>query len=67
MVAKSAVLRIIARNIKIIGDIFGCAAVVARNAIVILVVNVATIFLIIIIYDIDYSIVVIIVIGQGVV
>ena len=45
MDVKSAVLRMIFNNSKIIGAIIGCATVVYRNMIVILVVIVATISL----------------------
>ena len=63
MAVKGAVLRIIVDNSGIIGAIFGCTAVVARNMIIILVVIVANIFIVIIRYDIVSSVVVIIFIG----
>ena len=60
MTVKSVVLRIIAKNSGIIGAIFGCAAVVTRNKIIISVVIVSTILLVIIRYDIGSAIFVII-------
>ena len=64
MAVKRAVIRMIINNIRRIGENFGCAAVVARNTITILVIIVATIFLVIIRYDIGSAIVIIIFIGR---
>ena len=64
MAIKSAVLRMIVGNSCNIGAIFECAAVVAKNMIVISVVNVATILLVIIRYDIRSAVVVVIFIGS---
>ena len=52
MAVKSVVLRMIVDNSGSIGAIFRCAAVVARNTISISVVNVSTIFLVVIRYKI---------------
>ena len=60
MTVKSAVLRMIAKNSGIIGAIFGCAAVMTRNKIIISVVIVSTILLVIIRYEIGSAIFVII-------
>ena len=51
-------------NSRIIGAIFRCAAVAARNTIIILVIIVGTIFLAIIRYDIGSAVVILIVIGR---
>ena len=63
MVVKIAFLRIIIDNSGIIGAIFLCTTVVARNMIIISVVIVAAISLFIIRYDSGYAIVIIVVIG----
>ena len=64
MAVKSAVLRVIVDNSRGIGSIFGCTGVVAINTIIIPVVNVDTIFLVILRYDIGSAVVVIIIIGR---
>ena len=64
MAVKSVVLKKISDNSDSIGPIFRCAAVVARNMIVILVIIISTISLFIIRYDIGYAVVAIIVIGR---
>ena len=67
MAVKSGVIRNISKKSRSIGAIFGCAAVVARNIIVILVVIFATILFVIIRYDISSADVLIIVIGHMIV
>ena len=64
MAVKSAVLRMTFNNRRSIGSILVCATVVARNMIILSVVIVATIFLVIIRYDIGSAVVVIIIIGR---
>ena len=63
MAVSSMVLRMIVDNSRMIIAILRCVGVVARNIIIILVIFVATIFLVIIRYDIVSSVVVIILIG----